>query len=326
MINSSKFYLHAHHRSFTQTVLTAKYIVLSMPEQKYKVDVVDVLKSIIYEKNYPLLEGKTPDSKFIASNKMSLRFAVLQLALVDIGLFFSIIQISSGSVSAINYLLLFLLIMNILVCFLLYFVVHETTRNITNNEGYWYVLHLTFCKTCNANTITNEDAIFHKIENPEHLLGKYEVRVNIDSTTRFLDIFKPYEVFLIIALSFILVFLNIELHNTMFAMFASWALLLYMPSLLVIYLYRRLKRRMEGSILKLLRIRQVASRPDIFNLEPLILDKRYLKRWPMDVNEFPTILNLDGDQIFLIERYDFNLNDNVEVKAFRGLSPGPHIL
>ena len=51
-----------------------------MPEQKYKVDVVDVLKSIIYEKNYPLLEGKTPDSKFIASNKMSLRFAVLQLA------------------------------------------------------------------------------------------------------------------------------------------------------------------------------------------------------------------------------------------------------
>ena len=291
-----------------------------MPERTYQPNILEILRTIIYEKNHPLLEGRTPDSKFIAGNKLSLRFSLLQLALVDIGLFFSLAQISPSSIKAVEYLFLFLIILNLIVVILLYIIVHRANRNVTKeDEGYWYSLYFSYCKICDVGTINKEDVILHKIENPEHTLGKYNVRVKILEMSRFMDIFRFYEIIplLLLPLGILLLgtIFNITLLNEAF-------LLLYTP-LIFLYVYRRLKRWRMGGTLNFLEIKVIKRYPnaslDIIAMEFITMDIRYLKGGISQIMNLPIITNIDGKSIFLIEGYRIDWLDNIRISGYSGL-------
>lgn len=298
-----------------------------MPEDNYRPDILEILRTVIYEKNYPLLEGGTPDSKFIAGNNLSLRFSLLQLALVDTGLFFSFIQIAAGSTEALGYLYLFLVILNSIVIFLLYLIVHETNRKMTKKEeGYWYSLYFSYCKTYNIGTIDREDTVLHKIENPEHVIGKYNVRVKIYEMSKFMDIFRLPEIMtLLLVPSAILLlgnFFNFTLLKELF----------FLPylALIILYTYRRLKRWKSRGKVNLLKINLIRRNPnaplDIFTMKLITVDIRYFKNEIHSLDKFPLIVENSLHPTYLIEHYKTDFLNNVTAKAYSGLPPGLYIL
>lgn len=298
-----------------------------MSDGTYEPDILKILRTIIYEKNYPLLEGMSPDSKFIAGNRLSFRFSLLQLALVDVGLFFSFIQIADGSIQSLKYLYLFLVILNFIVVFLLYLIVHGINRNMTKEAaGNWYSLYFSYCKTCDIGTMDRDDAFFHKIDNPEHVLGKYNVKLEIYETSRFIDIFRIPEITALLLLPLLLlslgVFFNFNLLKELF--FLSYI------ALIILYTFRRLRRRRRGGLMNFLKINLIRRFPnaslDIFTMELIIVDIRYLNNEKPRIDKFPFISSLDGRPTCLIEHYKTDFFNNVTVKAYSGLPPGIHIL
>lgn len=298
-----------------------------MPDEGYEVDILSILRSIVFEKSFPLLEGKTPDSKFIASNNLSFRFTTLQLALIDIGLFFTFAEISGGSFSAMEDLYIFLLAMNIVVVLMLYFMVSRTNNKLTNEQdGYWYVLKFPFCKSCKVEMVSNEDALFHKIENPQHMLRKFEVRVKINETSKFLGIFRAYELIPLVVTPLFLSLFGRVLYPTIFALLI---LSLYV-SIPVIYIFRYLRRKSKENIFRYLLVKNIGSYPEIsleiFTFRLILIDKRYLRKDTPNPINFPCIMNMNGDIVYLTDSYKTNFYGNVKVNPFSGLSVGYHLL
>ena len=65
---------------------------------------------------------------------------------------------------------------------------------------------------------------------------------------------------------------------------------------------------------------------DIFTMELIIVDIRYLNNEKPRIDKFPFISSLDGRPTCLIEHYKTDFFNNVTVKAYSGLPPGIHIL
>lgn len=297
-----------------------------MPDEGYKLDILSVLRSIVFEKNHPLLEGNNPDSKFIASNNLSFLFAILQLALVDIGLFFTFLEITGSSFSAMENPIIFLVAMNSAVILLLYFIVSRTNEKLTNKKGgYWYILKFPLCKSCKVDLVSNQEALYHKIENPQHMLDKFEVRVKINETSRLLSIFRIYE---LIPLMSAPLFLSLLAR-----MYNSYLLALVIPLpyvlVIIIYIYRYLTRKYKGNVFRYLYIKHASgsqnSSQEFITMRLILIDRRYLKEDTLKFNDYPIVYNINRDLIFLIEDYESNFYGNVQVKPYRGLASGIYL-
>lgn len=298
-----------------------------MSDGTYDPDILEILRAIIYEKNYPLLQGNSPNSKFIAGNRLSFRFSLLQLALVDVGLFFSFVQIADGSIPALDYLYLFLGILNVIVVSLLYLIVHRTNRDMSKEEdGYWYSLYFLYCETCNIGSINREDAVLHKIDNPEHVLRKYNVRVGIFETIKFTDIFREPEMMAIILSPLIILLLSFIFEHILLRE------LFFLPYtvLIVLYIYRRLRHWRSGGFVNFLKINLIKRMPsaslDIFTMRLITVDIRYLKNEIPNLDKLPSIFSLGSRLTYLVEHYKSDFFNNVTVKGYSALEPGIHPL
>jgi hypothetical protein len=298
-----------------------------MPERTYQPNILEILRTIIYEKNHPLLEGKIQNSKFIAGNRLSLRFSLLQLALVDIGLLFSLAQLAAGSVKVLDYSFYFLIILNLIVVVLLYVIVYRANRNVTKeDEGHWYSLYFLYCKNCDVGTIDKEDVILHKLDNPEHTIGKYNVRVRILEMSRFMDVFRIYEIMPLLFLPLIIALLGNIFNITLLKEFF---LLAYAP-LIFLYVYRRLKRWSKGNALNFLKIkimkRDTNNSLDIITMKFISIDIRYLNAWESQLSNSTILINSDGKPVILIDGYKIDRLGNIRISGYRGLPPGLHNL
>lgn len=298
-----------------------------VPDEGYKLDILSVLRSIVFEKNYPLLEGNNPDSKFIASNNLSFLFTILQLALVDIGLLFTFTEMTGGSFSAMENPIIFLVSMNSVVILLLYFIVSRTNKKLTNKKaGYLYILKFPLCKSCKVDLVSNQESLYHKIENPGHELDNFEVRVKIVDTSKVLDIFRIYELIPLMSAPLFLSLLTRMYNSDVLAL----AIPLPYMLLIVIYLYRYLKRKYNGTVFRYLYIKHASgsqnSSQEFITMRLILIDRRYLKEDSLKLNDYPVVYNITKDLIFLIGDFESDFYGNIRVKPYRGLESGIYFL
>ncbi len=294
-----------------------------MTDKDYRVDILKILRSIVFEKNHPLLDGMSPDSKFILGNNLSFQFTILQLGLVDVGLVFTFFEISRSSALIFSELFTFLVALNSFVFLVLHYMVSRTNTKMTNeHRGYLYLLKFPFCNSCKVDMTSIEDALLHKIDNPQHTVDHYEVRTRVNNTIRFLNVFRLYEImFLLVVPILISVFGGGFQETIIFSLILSFYI-----AIPIIYAIRYLRRKHKVHIARLLYVNHDDSyhndKQEVFTFRLIMVNKRYLKNgMPID-SDFPVLKDTNGESTYLIEHYEVNLYGMAQVEPYKGLTSG----
>ena len=316
----------------------------SEPLERNEIEVLGLLKKMVYEIPHLLLEGEDLDTPLKKSARLTFWIAVVQLIMLDVSIYISLTHsFAFPPIPAYYNLIIALLVINLYFSFVflmitdLYSSRDKMRFPFITQEYPVYISEFPVyvCKSCNEHnlySILEPKDLYHKIEYPEHKTCFASVEADVYKVDKFTDKYSLYE---FVFITFYLVFmisLTIALYmlNSQYFLISAMIYVVSFFFLFLIEIIRMVFRRKNNSDILFLRIIEDYSLFDAqhrvrYYLLPLIITKRFLKDKELSLEKYPAIRHSPSSPfVYLISKIDPYNKNEIQVIPYKNIKPGSH--